>query len=278
MHKIPKSLIFLFAALFIGSMILIHSTPVKTIKDMPGYSYVPSNATSMIEYRSSYGDLYGFSQGNNSALILHISLPSLVLNRGNVLNDLNLTGVRFSLYSAYEGTNIFRISNASLSSINPSGSNISGLINLTSHFPALNNLSLYVSDSVGSYVFIGTLTAVRECISLAEGGSSGGAVQNRINAEANFSAFSYLNGSNGARSLSVNSTGNLTSVSVTFTTYSDFYIFRSEILSLEVAGQLRNVTLTDSGLTDTLQFHMNLHEFSIFVAGHSSYISGQGIP
>lgn len=276
-HKIPKSLIFLFAALFIGSVTVIHAAPLKTIKDMPGYSYVPSNATSIIEYRSAYGDLYGFSQGNNSALILNIPLPSLVLNKGNILNDLNLTGVRFSLYSDYKGTSIFRISNASVSSINPSGSNISGLINLTSHFAALNNLSLYVSDSVGSYVFIGTLTAVKECISLAESGSAGAAVQNRINVDANFSAFSYLNGSNGARSLSLNSTGNLTSVSVTFVTYSDFYIFRSELLSLQVAGQLGNATLSDSGLTETLQFHMNLHEFSLFVAGHSSFISGQGI-
>lgn len=271
-HKIPKPLIFLFAAMFIVSVTVIHATPEKTIRNLPGYSYLPSNATGMIEYHSGHGYLYGFSEGNNSAIIIHVLLPSLVLNEGNILNDLNLSGVKFSLYSYYEGIHIFRVSNSSLSSINPSGSNISGLLNLSAQYSPLNNLSLYVSDSVGNYIFIGTLTAVKECISLAVSGVANTAAKSKIDVNANFSAYSLLNGSNGARSLSLNSSGNITSVDVTFSSYADFSLFSTEILSLQLAGQLRNVSLSGSGLTETLYFHMNLHEFSQFVATHSSFI------
>lgn len=253
-------------------MAVIHATPQKTVKDMPGYTYLPSNATMLMEYRSSHGILYGFSGGNQSALILHVRLPSLILNEGSVLQDLNLSNVKFSLYSDYHGTDVFRISNASLASINPSGSNISGLIDSVPQKGDLGNLTLYVSDTVGSYIFVGTLSGVEECIDLADSGIQNSSVKGRISVDANLSAFAYLNSSNGAKSLSINSTGNSTEMKISFNTYTDFSLFKAEIIGLEVSSQLKNVVLTTSGLTVIIGFDLNLEAFSQFVADHSSLL------
>lgn len=259
--------------MIIISIVGIKATPQKTVGKEPQFYFLPDNSTTMFQYHSDQGGVYGFSYGNQSALILPVLLPTLVLDRGQILQELNLTGVTFTLFSTYDGTDIFSIANVSLASLNPSGSNISGLISSIPLSDFSSNSTVFISDTVGYYVFLGTLSGVERCISVADNGNGLSSPPAQMNVTSKLSIYSKMNSSSTVSAVSLNSSGNLTTIRATFKTPESLTMFRAEFLALELSNTISGAGLSVKNLTAIVTFKMDLYQFSEFVSHNSNLMS-----
>ena len=255
--KDRKSPFFIFLILMLLIALLISGIKIESpsrITVARGYEAIPANSSLMFSYNTSLGHIYGFSQGNSSALVLPLTLPLLVLDRGSILGRFNATNVSFTLSQEYMGTDIFRISGLNISML--AEQEIPGKAFYLHFIGGIGANETFISDTVKSHIIMGNLHGVKTGISDLMG-KKPSTREVTLNTEDNVSIFSLGNSGSVYRTLSVNSNSNETLISISIRNQSSLTRVQLDLNILESYFPSGILNVSMKGLNITLNFRLN---------------------
>ncbi len=207
---------------------------------------IPENSTSIAMITTPIGKIFTFSVNSSPGIIIPASLPNLILDRGMVLQKVNVSEVILSDFGYIQGIAIYRVSGINLSNILVSTSGIGeilGLLNLN----GLNSSEIFISDTLSGSVVLGGLNAVTASVCSYFSQTENTHYLDVINLTANDSVHLFLRPGSGLSYINLNSTGNTTNVSLTFSSRTALYEFQLEYLYLLSSDKVKSMNLSYSG-------------------------------
>jgi hypothetical protein len=235
---------------------------------------IPKNYTSVAMISTPVGRVYAFTVSSSPGIILPVALPNLVLNRGRVLQETNLSGALFSEYGYFHGVAVYKLSGINITGEGSLSDSYIRQLFLFLNLTDVNISEMYISDTISGHVVIGGLPAVKASLESYFSNSGNESYLKEINPNINDSLLVRFTKGSVVRYMNINSTGNVTNVSLTFTSKESLYEFQFEYLYLESSGKLGPVNITYSGDGAFMTFKMNFAEFVNFAIKNLSLVSG----
>lgn len=235
---------------------------------------IPENSTSIAMINTSIGRIYAFTVNSSPGIILPVALPNLVLDRGRVLQKENLSGVSFSEFEYIHGVAIYKLSGINFNSTGSASASYVQKIFLLFNLTDVNTSEMYISDTISGHVVIGGIYAVKASLESYFSNYRHENYLKKINPNINDSIFITFTKGSALRYMNINSTGNTTNMTLTFTSRESLYEFQLEYLYLESSGKIKPLIITYSGDIAFITFRMNFAEFVYFAIGNFSLVAG----
>ncbi len=270
LYLVSSILIFIIVASSVGTYFTVSHV---NLNEKPA-TMIPKNYTSVAMISTPIGRVYAFTVCSSPGIILPVALSNLVLDRGRVLQETNLSGVLFSEYGYFHGVAIYKLSGINIAGKESSSDSFIRQLFVFLNLTDVNISEMYISDTISGHVVIGGLSAVKASLESYFSNSSNESYLNEINLNINDSLFVKFTKGSVVKYMNINSTGNVTNVSLTFTSKESLYEFQFEYLYLESSGKLGPVNITYSGDVAFITFKMNFAEFVNFAIGNLSLVSG----
>ncbi len=257
------SIVCILMTIIIISSFEVYQTVPRSDMKRNSIAFIPGASSSVAVVNTSLGKMYAFSLNDTVGLVLPLQLSDMILNRGRVLQRINLTGISFSEAGYMEGITIYEISGIKLKNAS------FGLVRYIDLFSGvfdsdyLNTSSLYVSDTISNHVVLGSLYAVQQSIENYYSNEHNFSYINEwgLNLSANDSVHISSLKKLGVENMYINSTGNITRISLIFASMTSLIGFQAEYLYLESSGKLSNISVSYKGNEAFLSANMNFAEF-----------------
>ena len=271
-HLYLVSSILIFIIVF-SSVGIYETVPNANLSERPT-AMIPENSTSIAMINTSIGRVYAFAANSSPGIIMPVALPNLVLDRGKVLQKENLSGALFSEVEYVHGVAIYKLSGINLNGTGSASASYVQKMFLLFNLTDVNTTELYISDTISGHVVIGGLYAVKASLESYFSGSTNENYLKEINQNINDSIFITFTKGSALRYMNINSTGNTTNMSLTFTSGESLYEFQLEYLYLESSSKIKPIDITYSGDVAFITFKMNFAEFVDFVISNISLVAG----
>lgn len=234
---------------------------------------IPVNSTSIAMINTSIGRIYAFTVNSSPGIILPVALPNLVLDRGRVLQKENLSGASFSEFEYIHGVAIYKLSGINFNSTGSASASYVQKVSLLFNLTDVNTSEMYISDTISGHVIIGGLPAVKASLESYFSNYRNENYLKKINLNINDSFFITFTRGSALIHMNINSTGNTTNMSLTFTSRESLYEFQLEYLYLESSGKIKPLNITYSGDVAFISFKMNFAEFVNFAMSNFSLVA-----